>query len=345
MSVPGAAMDKFARLWGELEEANPECLGSHFAAEAGASRSGLATLQHELKRLKFVFTDVEAQRRFADVAQSQALAQEPPAPTGEMGGAASMELSRKEAKDKNKALKTRIEREQQLQAQLLKDLTEASRRATALHETCAHDLREAELGGAGVPVDLDLQLGASGTAESLEHCADESGRFSEDAQQLWAAKGDAAVKRRRLEADLRRLEAQKRQHQARTGAFARELEREGQMIQSLLQLQEAEAQLGLPRLEIDHERGVALLGEPPGTDEVEAEALRTIQIQFDEDGTLRKAEPHPALGLQRFAAKAVECQDFGMLPTLAWGRLCDAAADPGPEDLDGRVRRLSGAGA
>lgn len=48
----------------------------------------------------------------------------------------------------------------------------------------------------------------------------------------------------------------------------------------LLQLQHAELQLGLPKLVIDHSRGICTLGD--ASDDAELEALRTIKVEFDE---------------------------------------------------------------
>lgn len=53
-----------------------------------------------------------------------------------------------------------------------------------------------------------------------------------------------------------------------------------QLQDSLLQLEDAEMQIGLPKIEIDHANGVVLVG--PGGDP-ETEAFRSIKVEFDED--------------------------------------------------------------
>mmetsp|Transcript_123924 Transcript_123924/g.174808 ORF Transcript_123924/g.174808 Transcript_123924/m.174808 type:complete len:218 (-) Transcript_123924:198-851(-) len=205
----------------------------------------------------------------------------------------------------------------------------------------ARDLR----GGDLAPMDLDLQLGEA--ADALLAASGQAFTSTEDARKGWTKKEQNAMKKRRLEAELRSLEMQQRQNQTRASAFLKEEAREQLMTEDLLQLQEAESQLGLPRLEIDHARGLALVGEPPGLDEVssaELEAFRSIKVAFDEDGSLLHAEPHPALGLSSYVQKALEHQDFAVLPTMVWSRLCEAAAECGAEDFDTRLRRVSSAG-
>jgi len=347
MTAPASAIPAFARLWSELEEANPDAVACHFpvSSHAGAAEAFPAlgnSLRNELKRLKFVFTEAEAQRRFAECAQDKHLAEEPPSADCRGG---SIDTSRKDAKETNRALKQRIVREMQIHNQLLSDVKEAYRQARQFHEQCAQELQEAEDAGLDPDAGLDLDLGGEEAAEEIRQASAQAFRGAEEARRYWMSREEGCSKKRRLEAQLRSLESQKRANQARAGAFAKEEARERALADSLEKLQEAEAQLGLPRLELDQTRGVVLMGEPPVAGEMgtETEALRTIQIEFAEDGKLLRAEPHPVLGLERAATKAVQQDDLGALLTMAWGRLCDAAAAPGSEDLDDRLRRLSGA--
>jgi len=338
MAAQALSADKLARLWEELAACHPDGLATQFSAEV-LGYAPLGQLQHELKRLKFVYTDAEAQRRFANVVQGNHL--EDPA-----SQAAVAEQRRKEAKEKNKSLKQRVAREQQLHGQLMKELTGCTRQVDQRYEQTVQDIRDAESTCSGEhPGHVDVNLRADATAARLAEAAEQSWRGAEDARNFWMSKEEVANKRRRLEAELRQYEHQKRGHETRAGSFAREGAHETSIIDSIVKIQRAEAELGLPRLEIDHARGIALLGEPPREGEEDAdadsEAMRTIQMEFAEDGTLLRAETHPALGLQCFDSKAIAKQDFGMLPTLAWKRLCDAATDEGPEDFGGRVRRLS----
>jgi len=337
MAAQALSADKLAWLWEELAACHPDGLATQFSAER-LGHAPLSQLQHELKRLKFVYTDAEAQRRFANLVQGNL---EEPA-----SQAAATEQHRKEAKEKNKSLKQRVAREQQIHEQLLKELTSCTRQVDQRYEQTVQDIRDAESACNGEhPGDVDVELGADAKAARLAEAAEQSWRGAEDARNFWMSKEEVANKRRRLEAELRQYEHQKRGHETRAGSFAREEAHETSIIDSIVKIQRAEAELGLPRLEIDHARGIALLGEPPREGEEDAdadsEAMRTIQLEFAEDGTLLRAETHPALGLQRFDSKAIAKQDFGMLPTLAWKRLCDAATDEGPEDFGGRVRRLS----
>eukprot|EP00930_Biecheleria_cincta_P059463 TRINITY_DN45199_c0_g1_i1.p1 TRINITY_DN45199_c0_g1~~TRINITY_DN45199_c0_g1_i1.p1 ORF type:complete len:324 (+),score=96.27 TRINITY_DN45199_c0_g1_i1:52-1023(+) len=315
------AGDKLQKLWADLADANPENVASCLDDAPAPGAPSFAQLSQELKRLKFTFIDAEAQRQFAEYAsQGRRILEEPP-------DAASLDSKRKDAKEKNQSLKQRIERESQLNSQLVKELAEATRKASDLYEQCQHDLKDAESAQqAAGAADLDLQLGANRVVEALGQSDQAAVRGAQEARQLWAAREEMASRRRRLEQEIRNAEEQRRQNLRRTAALAKEQESEQRRIESFEQLLEVEEKLGLPKLVIDHARGVALLGEPLGPEDQElcgdeAEAIRTIQVEFDQDGTLLKAEPHPALGLQQVASKAIARQDFGLLATHAWARL------------------------
>ncbi|CAJ1435864.1 unnamed protein product [Effrenium voratum] len=190
--------------------------------------------------------------------------------------------------------------------------------------------------------DMDLELQPALRGEALAQAARNAQQSAENAQRSWQTREQQALRRSVLESELRGLEAQQRQHQTRIKTFLKEEQREKALTESLQQLQDAELQLGLFRLELDHGKGLAWVGEPPKDEEPsELDAFRSIAVQFDEEGALLDAEPHPALGLSKFAERAVEQQDFAILPTLVWNRLCDAGDAEG-EDFDTRLRRVSG---
>ncbi|CAJ1359446.1 unnamed protein product, partial [Effrenium voratum] len=77
-------------------------------------------------------------------------------------------------------------------------------------------------------------------------------------------------------------------------------------IGRLQRLSDFEEQLGMPR--IDMEEDQVTLGRP----NEETEALCTVQVQWDH-GRLLRAEPHPALRLDREAQEAVAAEDLGRL--------------------------------
>lgn len=315
------AADKLQKLWADLADAKPEYLASSLRDGAPLGTANFAQLSQELKRLKFTFIDAEAQRQFAAYASDgRRLLEEPP-------DAAALESKRKEAKEKNQSLKQRIERESQVNCHLVKELAEATRKASDLYEQCQQDLKDAEAAQQSPSVgDLDLQLEASRFADALGQSDQGAVHGAQEARQLWAAREEIISKRRRLEQEIHIAEEQRRQNVRRAAALAREQQSEERRIESYEQLLEAEEKLGLPKLVIDHARGVALLGEPLGPADQEpcgdeAEAIRTIQVEFGQDGSLLKAEPHPALELQQVASKAIARQDFGLLATHAWARL------------------------
>lgn len=201
-------------------------------------------------------------------------------------------------------------------------------------------------------MDADLDLQTEKSAERLLKAS--AGAFSsaEEARQCWNSLEQAELRKSRLQAELRSLQSQQRQHQTRIHAFVKEEQREKALTERLLQLQHAEMQLGLPHIDIDHRSGICYLGDPPATGEVpqrdgrdgETEALRSIKVEFDEEGTLLHAEPHPSLGLENCAAQAVAQQDFAILPTMVWNHLCDAGKiGSSPEDALSPLQPMQGA--
>lgn len=315
------ATENLQKLRADLADANP-----NIAVSTGRESEGLCPcfmqLGQELKRLKFSFIDAETQRQFAAFAAGgRRLTEEPP-------DVEVTESQRKAAKEKNQALKQRIDLELQLHAQLIKELAAANCKATELYEQCQQDLQDAEASEASSEPALDLQLVSNRFADTLNQSDRGTLQRAQEVRQLWVARDEMAVKRRRLDDEIRNSEAQRRQNERRSAALAKAEKHELDLIQSYEQLSQAGEKLGLPKLEIDHARGVALLGEPPGSGEevcaAEAESLRTIQIEFDKDGAVCKAEAHPSLGLQQTGSKAVARQDFGLLATLAWARLNEA---------------------
>ncbi|CAJ1359441.1 unnamed protein product, partial [Effrenium voratum] len=86
-------------------------------------------------------------------------------------------------------------------------------------------------------------------------------------------------------------------------------------IGRLQRLSDFEEQLGMPR--IDMEEDQVTLGRP----NEETEALCTVQVQWDH-GRLLRAEPHPALRLDREAQEAVAAEDLGRLLGAPRAGLC-----------------------
>ncbi|CAE7212148.1 unnamed protein product [Symbiodinium natans] len=107
--------------------------------------------------------------------------------------------------------------------------------AAAAGSDRSRDLRGVDL----APMDLDLQLGSA--ADALLAASGQAFSSTEDARKGWTKKEQNAMKKRRLEAELRSLEMQQRQHQTRANAFLKEEAREKLVTDDLLQLQDIPA--------------------------------------------------------------------------------------------------------
>eukprot|EP00933_Yihiella_yeosuensis_P039695 TRINITY_DN3380_c3_g1_i1.p1 TRINITY_DN3380_c3_g1~~TRINITY_DN3380_c3_g1_i1.p1 ORF type:complete len:353 (-),score=93.30 TRINITY_DN3380_c3_g1_i1:265-1323(-) len=342
-SSPTRLTDKINRFWEELEQANPDAISSNFTStEAFNGNAAASKFRTELKRLKFVYTQAEAQRRFVECTQDRRSAEEPPVSQGPGG---TMDMKRKEAKERNRSIKQRLEREYNLHNQLMHDITEANKEAQQLYEQCKFELTESDLNhrGEDCDADLDLRLGADAAAAELGQANAEARRGATEARRFWTSTEQVASLKRKLQWEISKSESRRRQDQTRADAFKNQEARERRQAEKIEELLQAEAQLGLPRIHFDRSRGVVQLGEAaaPGEMSDETDALRTVQIEFGDDGKLLRAEPHRSLGLERSAAKAVDDEDLPGLLTLAWTRLCEGWEDLGGEDLEG-VRRISG---
>jgi len=321
--------ERLAGLREELAEVSPDA----FQPQIIPSASCLAPLREELRRLKFVFTEADAQRRFVASALAGNLTAEEP-PTAHGSGWGDGERGRKEAKERLKAIKRSIALEEEVHAQVQRDISEAHIRVRQLHEQCALDLQEAETEGAANDSDADLDLNTEAVADEHRQAAMDAGQATEDVSNIRLACQKEAAKRRRLEEELRRLEAKSRAHQDTTAKLRRD-EAAGRLLDRNFEaLQQAECRLGLPSINFDDTGGLVVLeGGPPAGDGPLGEAARAIEVSFDEDGRLLRASPHPVLGLQEASKAAVAEDDIGKLVTLAWDKICEAAQ---PEEVERR---------
>merc|ERR1711933_89474 len=88
-------------------------------------------------------------------------------------------------------------------------------------------------------------------------------------------------------------------------------------IKSLESLAQIEKQFGFPAIRFDGENGVVVVGQPH-KDNTNGFAIHTIKIEYDAQGRLIRAEPHPSLGLWNEGFVSVETGDLARLLTLVW---------------------------
>ncbi|CAK9022565.1 unnamed protein product [Durusdinium trenchii] len=83
-------------------------------------------------------------------------------------------------------------------------------------------------------------------------------------------------------------------------------------VQRLKSLMDFEEQLGLPRIELQDD--VVTLGQRLD------DPRFSVKVEWDTQGRLLLAEPHPSLHLRTEASRAVEQDDLGRLLVLVWDR-------------------------
>lgn len=216
-------------------------------------------------------------------------------------------------------------------------LSEAYGHANRLTQRCASELSRSQADGC-LSSDLAELKGAFSRHAEAVHQASHG---AADASKCWRDLEDATQQRRKLEAELMKWQAVRRSAQARKAAVQKAIQRERALSEQWLKLREAETRLELPLIDFDIERGSIRLGDPPPegvalpTTSL-TEAVRTIAVEFGEDGNLLRAEPHPSLNLQKEAALAVKLNDIARLLTRVWCCLCKAMEDktPGKMEVD-----------
>lgn len=240
------------------------------------------------------------------------------------------------AKNELRELKGEVQKEIAAKQQLYKEISQLFEEHGEDHERCARDLRaaqqmqanmededqEVQAGGSLLPVGMNLQ------AELPLPC-DDGGVLSQGAQSLAGlrdARVEEVAKQGRQQFEAQCLRKTLSQAEARHAELER-LEREARA--KVIELEqhktlEEEFGLGLPIITFDDSAGTVTLGWPssmsvPSDDDV---AVRTVSVEFDEQGRLVRAQTHATLQLYDEAATSVDTDDLARLLTLVWDRVC-----------------------
>lgn len=328
-------------LWQDLMEAQPDMVATMFPSAADERGAGnTASLRNDLKKVKYRYVTAEKHRRFAEHAREKHLAE---APAG-LGFQSSM-IDRKANKNRSKATKERIAREEEVHNQLLRELSDVYRRSRILHARCLQQVQDlATPASAG---DEDVDMGIEEVTAQQHQAVCEASVRNQEVGQLLSAKQHQAATRQKLEDEFRAMQVQRRRVEANRSNLLTEEKLLQEVVATMMDTEKATEKLGLTMAQFDDENGSVLLGEPPsaqkeGCIQEITQAHRTVVVSWsDQDGRLVRAEPHSMLRLGKAAAAAIATDDLAALLTQAWGRLCDASEDAGAEDLAARLQRLS----
>jgi len=243
------------------------------------------------------------------------------------------------AKNELRELKGEVQKEIAAKQQLYKEISQLCAEHGEDHERCARDLRAAQQMQANME-DEDEEVQAE-----LPLPYDDGGVLSQGAQSLAGlreARVEEAAKQGRQQFEAQCLKKTLSQAEARHAELDR-IEREARA--KVVELEqhralEEEFGLGLPVITFYDSAGTVTLGWPssmsiPNNDDV---AVRTVAVEFDEQGRLVRAETHASLQLCDEAATSVDADDLARLLTLVWDRVCQqsdglqlgSAASDGP---------------
>lgn len=235
-----------------------------------------------------------------------------------------------DAKRQKKEVKNACRAEEEVHKKLHRSLAEAFDEAREAASSCSRELDMlqsqqdlAEIGAdqhVGEGEDLDLCPSWANGPHS--EAAEDARRGTNELSRVSSLREGELEKRARLEFEVQCLEKELKQAQDRTGSCQQEYQEHKLGADNMDMVRENLLQLGFPEITFTDCGTVVLSGRSAIGDD---EALRTLAVEFGEDGQLTRATPHTALGLQREAAEAVKRDDPQWLFTLAWHRICDPA--------------------
>jgi len=230
---------------------------------------------------------------------------------------------RQETKRRNQALKLENARVAEEHDKLRKQAAELCREEAAMFEDCQKDLRilsdivdekaldDVWRAGSHASEAILLALGKSARNETLD-----------EALQAKHEQPQRLAKIRRLEDELRAIKQETDRLEVLDIDLAKKEALEKQEINRLQELVSIDEGLfSPPRIAWNDKENTVVLGPSSHGIEHADLALRTLKVEFHDDGRLKCAEPHHVLGLWNEASAAVEKDDLAFLLTVVWGRL------------------------
>mmetsp|Transcript_129453 Transcript_129453/g.360580 ORF Transcript_129453/g.360580 Transcript_129453/m.360580 type:complete len:343 (-) Transcript_129453:115-1143(-) len=296
---------------------------------AAADAAAVEELRQELKHKKFVHLSVQAQLSFVSGCLQGDLSPDLAAQGQKL------EAARREAKERNQALKREEARETEEHARLCIQRMEAYREAMRGYEECQEVMRqlqslveEEEAEEVGLPGEgLEALTGSLGCSADEEEGEAPERALLEQPEEL--------AKRRRLEYERRYLERQRRVPEELRAELVQLEARERREVERLEALERLQCEHGLPKLHVDDSGGTVMLGGPRAAGELSEDfAVRTVKVERDASGHLVRAETHPSLGLWNEATHCVNDNDLARLLTLVWDRLCEQQCRNGTEPAE-----------
>lgn len=242
-----------------------------------------------------------------------------------------------EGKTQNKTLKAARICEEEAQAELHKSIAQAYEEARGVANMCSRqldllhsqqdDTEGAELGQhAGEGEDLDLcPPWANGPHVEA---AEEAARGTDELSRVMSLHQLELDKKGQLVEEMQRLERELGQGKCQTKECERQHKQALELVDGLSKVREGQLELGFPDITFHdtHQhngssRSTVILSGAAGahTDET----VRSLTVEFAEDGHLTRATPNPALCLDHKTAQAAKLDDLPSLLTMVWHRVCD----------------------
>jgi len=261
----------------------------------------------------------QAQRRYTDLGFQP-----------DVGPSFSARDQQETVKEQFKGLKHDVVREHEYHFKLRQQLAEAKRELA--QRQAEGEAEAAELARLAEEEDVtlntfDLSMFQQNPddGESSKETTALGQRSEEDARQAAACLEDGfqeeSVKRRRLDnEEYMQLLTWHRENTATRAELERLEAREKTRIEALEELARREVELGLPDLEYDDAIGAIIICDPregragsilSGL----SKELRTVQVNYDDDGRLTRAQTHPSLKLDFECQRAVLDDDVAPLLT------------------------------
>jgi hypothetical protein len=229
---------------------------------------------------------------------------------------------RRETKRRNQALNLERTRVAEEHDRLRKQAAELRRDETEMFEECQKSFRILSDVVDEKALD-DVWRNGSHASEAMLSALGNSSRNDtvDEALKAKQEQPQRLAKIRRLEDELRAIKQETDRVEMLDIDLEKKIALEKQEISRLEDLASIHELLGVQRITWDDKENTVILGQSSHGIEYADLALRTVKVEYHDDGRLKCAEPHHVLGLWNEASKAVEKDDLAFLLTLVWDRL------------------------